>query len=1555
MRKHSLKITAAILALGLSIGGLSIAIANRGDAVPVEAAEGAAYELSNLDNAQLRSLCLGNTYENWSYEKGRGIYLTSFEINASYANQNYINLIYTPTNRKMTSLSFYVDYEQLKTSYTATVSWSISCGGTLASGSGTSGSISQTVSLTGKTSNLVISLSVPANSDKHYEGAKFTNLSCKMNGYHLSTVTLNRNGGSGGTSSVTAQNTATMPSITKPTRSGYNFLGYYDATSGGTQYYTSTGASARVWDKQDATATLYAQWEVAEQTVNITPGTGISSAYLSTSSTATSGSASGSKFNYNATVYGFVVLKEGYNAQSNWTYISGGSGENTAGAIYRVGSKTVGTSTVDFGTQNATIKTLVLNVYKNNGTSQYDQYKLTYGEAKTLTAFTRSCYSFGGLNVNSDGTGDSYTTSLSVADVNALVLAGTSSLYAQWTFVPADLVALIDAIGTVSYPDSRSQLLAAEKIFNELSDSDKEGFIADTESGGAEAYIALVAARSEYDSQRDDAVAAVKEAIDAIGTVSYPESKALIVEAETLYAALAPEEKNETTIDNYSTLTSARTEYDSQRDDAVLLTTQAIDAISNPFDDDREEQISTARALYDALDSDQKNLTWIVNYQDLLDAEAADEVADMIEALIPADTDEYRNAVLEARNAYTALTDDQKNYINASLIKMLTDDEETIVVMDIINEIGDVEYTSESKSLIDIANAAYEALDEDQKILVANYDTLAQANVDYDNVDNGVTKITNIGTVEYSEDCKALIDEARTTYDALSDYQKEIFPVETLKALEDAEAAWNAMDLINAIGDINEDSSRDRIDEAREAYDALTDDQKALVDSYPEFEETLVNDEAARDFVEKIETIGELAPTDEAREKVDSSREAYDALSDDQKALVDDSFVKILTDDEEALHVMELIKSIGEVTYDGGNEDSLEGIVAAEAAYDALTDDQKALVDKVNHADLTHDREIYDNVDEAADLIAAIGDVEYSEESKELIDAARAAYDALTDEEKALVDGYDDSYVTLDDAEHVYTALEHIENIGEVSYDSESEEAIEEARAYYDSLTDEQKEQVGETALETLTKKETTYAEMKKTGDGLLIAMLIVASLILLGGIFFLFFIIFKKRKKDDDEDNGQGGPSSKKKAVKVASIAPLAPFVMWTSHYLDTPYIALYIIAGLAVLIWIAVPIVHFAKKRHKAKVAASKKEEAVKPLTKDEEETAYVRDEQGNLFQIRFIKSFSAKLIQAEDEAKGYYEELRNYVLSYKKTNSRISWHYEAINSGRNPVLKFAVRGKTLCLYFPLQGESLDPKYKVESIDSRKFEDTPILYRIKNDRRCKYAKELIDLVMGKLGLAKGEERKEAYDIPYEPNRPLIERGLIKELKVKATSKAEPFKAVKDEDEPIIVKDEQGNLFEIRYIKSFAAKLSQADDEAKGYYSVLKNHALSFKKANSRVSWHYDSITVSGNPIAKFAIRGKTLCVYLPLKAEELEGKYKVEEAKGRKYEDTPVLYRIKNERRLGYAKNLMDIVASRIGAEKGKEFDDEYAIPYEDNETLLAKGLIKESKIAYKGKKAE
>ena len=121
-------------------------------------------------------------------------------------------------------------------------------------------------------------------------------------------------------------------------------------------------------------------------------------------------------------------------------------------------------------------------------------------------------------------------------------------------------------------------------------------------------------------------------------------------------------------------------------------------------------------------------------------------------------------------------------------------------------------------------------------------------------------------------------------------------------------------------------------------------------------------------------------------------------------------------DDPAVAAVKELIDAIGEVTLESG-----DAIDAARTAYDTLTDTQKELVK--NYEKLTAAEEAYTALVDAAaakavdDLIDAIGEV--TADSGDAIKAARAAYDALTDTQKELVKNYE----KLTAAEEAYTAL----------------------------------------------------------------------------------------------------------------------------------------------------------------------------------------------------------------------------------------------------------------------------------------------------------------------------------------------------------------------------------------------------------------------------------------------------------------------------------------------------------------------------------------------------
>ena len=347
---------------------------------------------------------------------------------------------------------------------------------------------------------------------------------------------------------------------------------------------------------------------------------------------------------------------------------------------------------------------------------------------------------------------------------------------------------------------------------------------------------------------------------------------------------------------------------------------------------------------------------------------------------------------------------------------------------------------------------------------------------------------------------------------------------DTLNQVKLAQAAAEVDIQIAGLGDVTLES-KEAIDAAKSAYNGLTAEQKGYVTkldtleaaekTYAELKEAAEQeaaDKAAAAAVDKkIEAIGEVSL--ESKAAIDEARSAYNGLTEEQKGyvtkldtleaaetvyaeLVEEAEEQEATDKAAAAAVDKKIEAIGEVSLE-----SKADIDIARTAYDGLTKEQKGYVTKLDtleaaeaaYAELVEEAAEQEKVDKAAAAavdkkIEAIGEV--SLESKEAIDAAKIAYNGLTEEQKGYVTKLD----TLEAAEKTYAELKEaaeqeaadkaaaaavdkkIEAIGEVSL--ESKETIDEARSAYNGLTEEQKGYV--TKLDILEAAEKTYAELKE-------------------------------------------------------------------------------------------------------------------------------------------------------------------------------------------------------------------------------------------------------------------------------------------------------------------------------------------------------------------------------------------------------------------------------------------------------------------------------------------
>ena len=506
---------------------------------------------------------------------------------------------------------------------------------------------------------------------------------------------------------------------------------------------------------------------------------------------------------------------------------------------------------------------------------------------------------------------------------------------------------------------------------------------------------------------------------------------------------------------------------------------------------DSGDAIASARAGFDALELDVQDL--VSNYQTLTDAEAEyaaiKNVYDKIEAVGEV-TYEKAAAIYEADEAYNALTDEQKaKIINADVLESAKASLEAITaeinkVITQIDALGTVTMSKEAD--VAAARAAYEALPETSKAGVTNLDKLMAAEAVIAGLKGDIAKIEElinaIGEVTYEK--KADVEAARAGYDALAEDSKAAVSnyavlTEAEKTLAQLESSISAVEeKINAIGEVTVDKESE-ITAARAAYEALSEDLKAAVSNLSvltEAEKSLANLKAEiKKAEDAISAIGEVSA--DKKSEIEAARAAYDALSESSKAAVSNYETLIASESElskllaDISAVEEKIAALDEITVSKESE-----IVEARNAYEALPDASKALVKNLERLEKAEAilAGLKDDIKKVEELIDAIGEV--TDDKKPAVEAARAAYDALGTDSREKVSNYAVLLAAESKFAQVYDAVAYVEAkinaIGTVLLSKEDK--INEARAAYNSLSDEAKGMVSN--YETLEKAERIFS-----------------------------------------------------------------------------------------------------------------------------------------------------------------------------------------------------------------------------------------------------------------------------------------------------------------------------------------------------------------------------------------------------------------------------------------------------------------------------------------------
>lgn len=175
--------------------------------------------------------------------------------------------------------------------------------------------------------------------------------------------------------------------------------------------------------------------------------------------------------------------------------------------------------------------------------------------------------------------------------------------------------------------------------------------------------------------------------------------------------------------------------------------------------------------------------------------------------------------------------------------------------------------------------------------------------------------------------------------------------------------------------------------------------------------------------------------------------------------------------------------------------------------------------------------------------------------------------------------------------------------------------------------------------------------------------------------------------------------------------------------------------------------------------------------------------REKRGEVTLVyRYRKSFLAKMALAEDTVKGYYNELKNALLAYKGVKCRTSWGYEAFNKGRTKLARMDVKTKSLYLYLAIDPQSLvDTKYNFKDMSAKKkYAATPVLMKIRGERKFKHALELIEKICGEeLQLKRLEAEPTDYRLPMMSQDEMVEAGYVKMMVGAIPVAPEPAEAV--------------------------------------------------------------------------------------------------------------------------------------------------------------------------------
>lgn len=340
--------------------------------------------------------------------------------------------------------------------------------------------------------------------------------------------------------------------------------------------------------------------------------------------------------------------------------------------------------------------------------------------------------------------------------------------------------------------------------------------------------------------------------------------------------------------------------------------------------------------------------------------EQIQSVVDAIEVIDDPVTLDSEDAIVAARHAYDALSEEQQNMIDAKTLKKLTDAEDALAKL---------------------------KLDDAKEKALAAFDV-------YDLSQYSGDELTRLKKV--IADAKEAIDTATSVEEVTIAKNAGINEANSIKT--DQEIIAPVIEVINAIGEVSLDDEKceSRIKAARQAYDALTDARKEIISD--KFEQIIINAE------QKFEILKQAAALEASNELIATLSSEIDALQSSSTA--DKDLIEDLKGQLEALQSVaeELAQSTATKEELTNQINTLNDTITAlnnkiaELQNDDLNDKRKAAINEINkyvEENLANidDVDKYDIEIAALRGILAVKDAEKEDDIKAAVDSVKSTVD----------------------------------------------------------------------------------------------------------------------------------------------------------------------------------------------------------------------------------------------------------------------------------------------------------------------------------------------------------------------------------------------------------------------------------------------------------------------------------------------------------------------------------------------------------------------------------